>query len=515
MTLLGLDIGTTGCKAVAFDEAGHELARSYREYPLSYPRPGWVEISAELIWHNACRVMQEVNAQLTGDPVRALAISSQGEAVLPIAADGTPLHNFIITFDNRTLPQSAWWANELGAERIFRITGMPLHPMYSLNKIMWLVAHEPSLAARAWKFLCVEDFLIYRLCGEAVTDPSLAARTMALDITARDWSEEILQHAGISRELLPAILPSGSAVGTVTPSACRETGLRPGTIIATGGHDQPCGALGAGAVRAGMAINATGTSDVLCPAIAAPLLNAAMLQSNYCCYPHTGEDVYCSIAFNLTGGLLLRWYRDTLCAEEVREAHDGGHDPYDLLLSRMAPHPATAFFLPHFVGAGTPYLDPQARGALVGLTLDTDKAALTRAVIDSTNYEMKLNIDRMEAAGIAINELRAIGGGAKSSTWLQMKADVFAKPVAVIQTTEAAALGAALLAGKAAGLYPSARAAAEHLVHPGTTYYPNAQQHERYLQRYGHYQRIYQALTDFHRDLSTVLAAEDGRALNT
>ncbi len=509
MTLLGLDIGTTGCKAVAFDAAGREVARRYREYPLSYPRPGWVEIAPELIWQSACQVMQEVNAQVSGDPVQALAISCQGEAVLPIDADGKPLYNFIITFDNRTLPQSAWWAETLGAERIFRITGMPLHPMYSLNKIMWLRANEPSLAARAWKFLCVEDFLIYRLCGEAVTDPSLAARTMALDISARDWSEEMLRHAGTARELLPAILPSGSAVGTVTPNACRETGLRPGTIIATGGHDQPCGALGAGAVRPGMAINATGTSDVLCPAMPYPVLNAAMRQSNYCCYPHTCEDAYCSIAFNLTGGLLLRWYRDTLCAEEVREARAGERDPYDVMLAHMAPHPATAFFLPHFVGAGTPYLEPQARGALVGLTLDTDKAALTRAVIDSTNYEMKLNIDRMEAAGIVISELRAIGGGAKSAAWLQMKADVFAKPVTVIQTTEAAALGAALLAGKAAGFYHSAREAAEHLVQPGTTYYPDAQQHERYLQRYGHYQRIYRALADFNRELSMALAEED------
>lgn len=501
MSLLGLDIGTTGCKAVVFNEAGQEMARGYREYPLSYPRAGWVEISPELIWQSACQVMQEVNSRVSVDPVRALAISCQGEAVLPIAADGTPLYNFLITFDNRTLPQAAWWAEELGAARIFAITGMPLHPMYSLNKIMWLRVQEPAIAERTWKFLCVEDYLLYRLCGETVTDPSLAARTMALDIRTRDWSEVMLGHAGISREVLPTILPSGSAVGTVMLSACRETGLPSGTLLATGGHDQPCGALGAGAVRPGMAINATGTSDVLCPAIAQPLLNEAMRESNYCCYPHTSEKCYCSIAFNLTGGLLLRWYRDTLCAEEVREARASGQDPYELILSRMAPHPASAFFLPHFVGAGTPYLDPQSRGALVGLTLDTDKPALTRAVIDSTNYEMKLNIERMEAAGIALSELRAIGGGAKSAAWLQMKADVFNKPVAVVQTTEAAALGAAILAGKAAGIFLSAGEAAEHLSYPTKTYFPDPRQQEQYQLRYAQYRRIYGALGEFHRGM--------------
>ena len=506
MSLMGLDIGTTGCKAVVFNEAGHELARSYREYPLSHPRPGWVEISPDLIWHSACQVMQEVNALVTRDPVVALAISSQGEAVVPVARDGTALYNFIITFDNRTLPQAAWWAENLGAERIFRLTGMPLHPMYSLNKIMWLQAHEPAVVAEAWKFLCVEDYLIYRLCGETATDPSLAARTMALDLTTRDWSEEMLRHAGVERSLLPTVHPSGTGIGTVGHQTARETGLGPGVVVATGGHDQPCGALGAGAVRPGMATNATGTSDVLCPAMALPVVNEAMLGSNYCCDPHTSEDVYCSIAFNLTGGLLLRWYRDILCAEEVNEARASGRDAYDVILSRMAPQPAWAFFLPHFVGAGTPYLDPQARGALVGLTLDTDKATLTRAVIDSTNYEMKLNIDRMEAAGIAITELRAIGGGAKSELWLQMKADVFGKPVAVVQTTEAAALGAAILAGKAAGLFPRAQAAAEHLAKPRKTFLPDMQQHDDYQRRYQHYLQIYEALAAFHRELSATVS---------
>lgn len=510
MSLLGLDIGTTGCKAIAFSEDGVELASSYREYPLEHPQQGWSELSPVLIWDNVCTVLREVNSRVTHDPVKALSISAQGEAVLPIDRDGRAIYNFIITFDARTQPQFEWWNENLGAERIFQITGMPLHPMYSINKIMWLKSNEPDIYRRAWKFLCVEDYIIYRLCGEPATDPSLAARTMAFDVTARDWSETILERAGVDRSLLPTVHTSGTGVGTVGEKVAGEVGFTPGVLVVTGGHDQPCGALGAGIVRPGMAMNATGTSDVICPAMPEPVLNDAMLSSNFCCYPHTTEGACCSIGFNLTGGLLLKWYRDTLCAGEVAEAGARGCDPYDVILSGMATEPATAFFLPHFVGAGTPHLNPLSRGALVGLTLETDKAQLTRAVIDSINYEMKLNIDRMEEAGIEISELRSIGGGAKSATWLQMKADVFGKPVTSLETSEAASLGTAILAGKALGIFSSAREAADLLVRTRATYEPNMRLHEQYRGLYSHYIKIYDLLSDFNRDLCSFTRERNG-----
>jgi len=502
MSLLGLDIGTTGCKAVAFNEDGEELAGAYREYTLSHPQPGWVEISPHQIWHSVCEVLREVNTRVKRDPVKALSISCQGEAVLPLRRDGQPLYDFIITFDSRTRTQCAWWQEHLGAQRIFQITGMPLHPMYSINKLMWLKENEPALFQQAWKFLCVEDYIIYRLSGEVATDASLAARTMALDVTTRDWSEVILRQAGIERSLLPKVYASGTGVATVGLQAAKDTGLKAGVLVATGGHDQPCGALGAGIVRPGMAMNATGTSDVVCPAFPRPVLNEAMLASNYCCYPHTCEDSYCSIAFNLTGGLLLKWYRDTLCAEEIAQANTCAGDPYEIILSNMAPGSADVFFLPHFVGSGTPYLDPDSRGAVLGLTLATGKAQLTRAVIDSLNYEMKMNIDRMEQAGIEIHELRAIGGGAKSEQWLQMKADVFGKPVASLQISEAACLGAAILSGKALGLFPSARRAAEQLVKIKKVYEPDLQEYEQYQPRYRKYLQIYDLLREFNQGLS-------------
>lgn len=499
MSLLGLDVGTTGCKAIAFDENGSELARSYREYPLSHPQPGWVEMPAALVWEKVREVLSDVNGRVTQDPVRALSVSCQGEAVVPVGKDGNELYSFIITFDARTQPQHQWWVENVGKQKVFQITGMPLHPMYTINKIMWLKENLSSVYRNTWKFLCVQDYLIFRLCGEAATDHSLAARTMAFDVIARDWSDEILELAGVDRSLLPAAHPSGVAVGKIRPSVAEELGFESGVIVATGGHDQPCGALGAGIVLPGMAMNATGTSDVICPAFPDPVLNDAMLEANYCCYPHTCENYYCSVGFNLTGGLLLRWYRDILCREEMEDARRTGRDPYDLILSRMADEPAKVFVLPHFVGSGTPHLDPSSRGAIVGLTLDTDKSHLTRAIIDSTNYEMKLNIDRLESAGIAIKELRAIGGGAKSDRWLKMKADVFGKPVVSLEVSEAASLGSAILAGKALGVYSSAAEAAQALIKTKRVYEPDAAEHTRYQERYQKYLGVYDALKAFNQ----------------
>jgi xylulokinase len=425
MSFMGLDVGTTGCKAVVFNEDAEVLSSAYREYPLLHPRPGWSELDPEFVWQRSKEVIAQVNERVKRDPVEAVSISVQGEAVTPIDRDGKSLYNFSVSFDHRTVEQYQWWKQEMGKEQVFQITGMSLHPMHTINKLMWFKRNRPEILERTWKFLCVEDYVIYRLSGQLATDPSIAARTMAYDVVKRRWSEQMLRRAEIDPDLLPPVFDSGTPVGTVQRRLAEELGFGEHVCVATGGHDQPCGALGAGVIRPGLAMNATGTSDVLCPVLEHPLLTSQMLRANYCCYPHVWGKRYCSIGFNLTGGLLLRWYRDTLCSEEKQKAEEQGRDAYEIILEEMSDGPRDLYFLPHFVGSGTPTLDPLSRGAILGLTVDTRKPHLARAVIDSVDYEMRLNIEKMEEAGMAIDQIRAIGGGAKSPLWLQMKADVF------------------------------------------------------------------------------------------
>ena len=498
MSLLGLDVGTTGTKAVVFAEDGRVLAQGYREYPLIHPRPDWVELDPNGLWERVSEVIVEVSAVTGADPIEAVAVSSQGEGVVPIDNNGNTLHNIVVTFDNRTLPQFAQWKRDAGAEYVFGITGMPLHPMYSVNKWMWFAQSTPDVHENTYKYLCVEDFIVHRLTGETAIGYSLAARTMAFDVRQRRWSSEILRIAGITESLLSKAVPSGEPVGAVRPELAAELGLNPGVKVVSGGHDQACGALGAGIMREGMAVNSTGTVDVLCPAFSSCTLDEAMLRNNFCCYPHSYEEMYISVAFNLSGGQLLRWYRDIICADEVRRAAETHEDPYDLIIREASPDPANVFILPHLAGAGTPTLDPKSLGAIAGLSISTGKAELTRAVLDGINYEMKRNIDGMAESGVEIDELRAIGGGARSARWLQMKADVFGKEVSSMEVSEAAALGAAILAGTGIGRFSGADEGVRQMVRIGRTYTPKAEEGEKHRERYQLYLELQPSLSEIH-----------------
>jgi xylulokinase len=497
VSLLGLDIGTTGCKAVAFNIEGKEIAKAYKEYPLLHPFVGSAELDPDRIWESVREIIRKVNMEILHDPVKALAVSSQGETCVPIDGKGRALYNFVVTFDNRTIEQEEWWEEHTGAKKIFSITGMPLHPMYSLNKLMWFKKHRPDVYNKAWKFLLCEDYIIYRLTGLPAIDHSLAARTMAFDITARRWSEEIIGLADIEPDRFADVHPSGTAVETVDKKIASDLGFSEKVIVATGGHDQPCGALGAGIIASGNAMNATGTSDVLCPAVERPVLSGSMLRSNFSCYPHVFKDFYCSIGFNLTGGLLLRWYRDTFCKEEIDRALEEGRDVYEVIFENMGKDIRDIYFLPHFVGSGTPALDSRSCGAILGLTLDVRKPEIARAAIDSINYEMKLNIECMEKAGISIDKLHAIGGGAKSKKWMQMKADVFEKPVCLPAISESAAFGAALLAGLAQGSFSSLEDAVRNLVKIKEIFEPDKKKSELYREKYEKYKDIYSVLKKF------------------
>lgn len=495
MSLLGIDIGTTGCKSIVFRIDGTILGQSYREYPLLHPRAGWMELDPRVVWEAVRQTVREaVDRAGPGDPVRALSTSVQGEAVTPVGVDGEPLDNTPVTFDARSVPYLSHWEAGPGAERVFEITGMPLHPMYTLQKILWWQRERPEIYRDTWKFLCFGDYALHRLGLPPTIDHSMAGRTMAFDVRAGDWSVEILDRAGVPVEKLAAAAPSGTAVGEVPGPVCDDLGLPHGVIAATGGHDQPCGALGAGITRPGLAMDATGTVECITPIFDSLALSPAMRDGNFCCYRHVASGLYATLAFNFTGGSLLRWYRDTLGAKEVEEARVSGLDVYDIMIGKAASGPSRLLLLPHFTMTGTPWFDPAAKGAILGLTLGTGSDQILKALLDGITYEMRLNLDRLQEAGVAVQELRAIGGGARSRTWLQLKADIFNRPVASLNVSEAACLGAAMLAGLAAGEYRSLAEAGDALVRVTDTHDPRPAEAARYEEMYALYREVYPTL---------------------
>lgn len=504
MSLLGIDIGTTGCKAIVFRVDGTPLGRSYREYPLLHPREGWIELDPNVVWEAVRDTIREaVDRAGPGDPVCALAASVQGEAVTPVGRDGRPLDNSPVTFDGRSVPFVSLWEESPGAERVFEITGMPLHAMYTLQKILWWQRERPEVYRDTWKFLCYGDYCLHRLGLPPTIDYSMAGRTMAFDVRAGRWSDELLARADVPIEKLPDVAPSGTAVGELPGSTCEELGLPRGVLGATGGHDQPCGALGAGISRPGLAMDATGTVECITPIFDQLVLSPAMRENNFCCYRHVAPGLYATLAFNFTGGSLLRWYRDTLGAREVEEARVAGMDVYDIMIGKAAGGPSRVLVLPHFTMTGTPWFDTRARGAILGLTLGTGVDQILKGLLDGITYEMRLNLDRLDAAGVPVREVRAIGGGAKSRTWLQLKADIFARPVSSLNVSEAACLGAAMLAGAAAGEYPSLEEATQALVRVTETFEPRPAETARYEEMYALYQELYPTLRDLVHRLPT------------
>jgi xylulokinase len=502
MSLLGLDVGTTGTKGVAFDREGNLIASAYREYPLRSPRPGWQELDPEEVWTSVRQVLTEVAQKTRRDPIQAMAISAQGEAVHAVAKDGSCLTPSVVTFDARTSDFPTWWLERKSKLDIARITGMPLHGMYTLNKILWWKRNQPEIYANSWKWLCYEDFVQYRLGLDPVMSHSLAGRTMALDVRKGAWSEEMLELAGVAAEKLPRTGPSGQIVGNIPDSIADEIGLPRGVVVSTGGHDQPAGALGAGILAGGEAVYATGTVECLCPIFDTFAVTEQTVGSNLCCYPSCVPGLYASIAFNFTGGSLLRWYRDRFATNERKLAEESGRDVYDLLCEGIPERPENLLILPHFTVTGTPHFDTSSRGAILGLTLQTRREEMVAAILSGVTYEMKLNLEMLQSAGVGITRLRAAGGGAKSRTWVQRKADIMGIPVAVLATTEAASLGMALLAGHAAGLVPDLRAAIQHAVRIEYSCEPNEERRRAFDKRYAIYRDVYPALKSINHRLA-------------
>jgi xylulokinase len=495
MSLIGLDIGTTGCKAIVIGADGAIVGRAAREYAIATPHPNWAEQDAEHVWRMAWESLREAVAGARGDPPQAMALSCQGEAVIPVDGQGRALRPAILGMDTRTTEENRWLAGRFGAEALFRRTGMPVHTINTLPKLLWLKRHEPELWNSAEQFLLYEDFFLRRLTGKATISHCLASRTQMYDLAAGDWATDLLEGCGIERARLASLAPAGvGPVGTLRPELARELGIQGEVALAAGGHDQACAALGSGVVEAGLAMVSTGTAEVVEVAMGSPALGDALREGNISIYRHVVPDLYLAMTLNHSGGLLLRWFRDAFCASETARARAEGADAYDRMLEGAPEGPTRLFVLPHFAGSGTPWFDTASKGAILGLTFADDRASVAKAILEGLTFELRVNLDLLRANGIEIEELRAVGGGARSALWLQLKADICGVPLRVPEVTEAACLGAALLAGVAAGVYPDLPAAVERTVNAERRIEPKAEQRRAYEERYSIYKEIYPTL---------------------
>lgn len=493
MSYMGLDIGQTGCKAVVFDENGHQIASSYREYGTLIPSEGWAELDSAEVRDSCFHVMKEANARCEKDPVHGIGITSQGEAFTPVDGSGNFLANAMITFDTRATEISEKWSEKFGKRKLYEMTGHTAHPMFSLFKLLWLRANRKQEFDSTWKFLCFEDLLQHSLGIEPFISWTLAGRTMMFNPFRHRWEEEILNGVGITEDKLATPVPPGTPCSTLKEDAARSIGFSKGVKVAAAGHDQPVGALGAGVIAPGSAMYAIGTSECISPSFASPVTGDALFRNNLCTYDHAMRGQYTTTAFSLTGGNILRWFRDQWGTVEKERAGREGKDPYELLLELMEKEPSKLLCLPYFTPTGTPYYDAEVSGALLGLRLTTGRGEVLRALLEGVSFEMRLNLSILESSGIEITELRAIGGGAKSPVWLQLKSDVLGKPITTVEVTEAACLGGAMLAAHAVSGEP-VESLVSRWVKKGPTVHPDPDNAAYYGERFKLYRKLYPAI---------------------
>lgn len=489
---LGIDIGTTGCKSVIFNDKGVQFPAAYREYNTITENPGWAELDTDEVTGKCFEVIKESASAVPQGSVKSIGISSQGEAFTMIDNSGRALCNAFVSSDSRADIFVKSRAVEFEDKKLYQITGHTPHPMFSLFKLLWVRENMKEEWERCSRILCFEDLLQYRL---GITSPaiswSLAGRTMLFDVRNHIWSEEILKSIGIKRKQLSEPLPSGRFVGYVDKKIARRLNLGDKVAVVTGGHDQPCSALGAGAVKPGMAVYASGTVECITPAFKKPLFSEELRKFNFCTYDHTAEGLYATLAYSLTGGNLIKWFRDQFGQKEIEIARESSSDPYELLLRQMPEEQTGLSVLPYFTPSGTPYFDTSVKGTILGLDLTTTKGEILKALIEGVALEIRLNLEILEKAGYVVNELRAIGGGAKSGSLIKLKADIINKPITTLDITEAGCRGAAILA-KAAFDKVGAERIISQWVKPGQVILPR--QNDLYGKKFQTYKTLYAKL---------------------
>lgn len=489
MSFLGVDVGTTGCKAAVFSEDGRQLGFAYGEYDMVRPRPGWFELDPAAVWGRTRRAIGEAVRASAGDPVKALAVSSMGESMVPVTADRRIVGPSLLMIDGRGGDYVPRLASGIGAERLYRINGNILGVQYSLPKLMWMRDHLPEAYGSAWKFLPWSGFVSYMLGAEPAVDYSLAGRTLLFDVDSRSWSGEIAGAAGIDLGKLPGPVPAGTRIGTVSAPIASELGLAKGTPIAAGTHDQCANAVGCGVIEEGFGMCGMGTYLCLVPVFSGRKPPGPMMRWGLCTEHHAAPGRFVTFLYN-QGGLLLKWYRDTFARADKAAAEASGKDVYAELIREVPEGPSSVLVLPHFSVTGPPGFLTDSSGLIDGLKLDTTRGDILKGIMEGVVFYHKESVEAIAGTGIGLRELRAVGGGSRSDAWLRITADILGRPLVRARVSEAGCLGAALLAAAGTGAFASLREGVAAMVALGDRFEPDPGRERVYGERFERYRAL-------------------------
>lgn len=496
--LIGIDIGTSGTKTLLINEEGRILARATQEYPLFTPQPLWSEQNPLDWWEATCltirRVLQESNVEPS--QVKGVGLSGQMHGSVFLDENHQVIRPAILWNDQRTQAECDWIMRTVGKERVIELISNPVLTGFTAGKIVWLRNHEPHHYARVRKVLLPKDYVRFRLTGEFATEVSDASGTALFHVRKRAWADELLDAIGIPKEWMPKAYESPEVSGRVTEEAAAATGLPPGTPVVGGGGDQAAGAVGNGVVETGIVSSTVGTSGVVFAYSDTPVVDKQLRLHTFC---HAVPGKWHLMGVMLSAGGSLQWYRDTFCEQERAVAQAIGRDPYEIICSEAEQAPAGCeglLFLPYLTGERTPYPDPFARGVFFGITRRTNRSFVARAVLEGVAYGLRDSFEILREMGVPIHQVRASGGGARSSLWRQIQADVVGQPHVTINVDEGPAFGVALLAGVGTGVYPSVEEACSRIIQVNQETPVDVKRQEIYNRYYPLYRALYAHLKE-------------------
>jgi xylulokinase len=493
--LLGLDVSTTGSKALLIDHNGAVRAAAGHPHPISTPRPGWSEQDPADWWTASRSAIRKALAAVPGaaDRVAAIGLTGQMHGSVLLDEHGDVVRPALLWNDQRTADQCAELNCRVGAERILELTGNPMLTGFTAPKLLWVQQREPEAWSHVRQVLLPKDYVRYRLSDVYATDVADASGTALLEVAKRAWAAELVAALDLPAGCLPELAEGPAVVAAVSAEGAEQAGLAEGTPIVAGAGDQAAQAIGTGIVEEGLISATLGTSGVVFAASERYRLDPQGKLHAFC---HAVPGMWHLMGVMLSAGGSLAWYEEQLCAAERQEAAAGGVDVYDLLLDKASQVPAGAeglIFLPYLTGERTPHADPHARGVFFGLSNRHTKAHLTRAVVEGISLGLRDALELMRGLGIVAHDVRVSGGGARNGWWRQLLADIFSSPISTMNLTEGAAFGAALLAGVGAGVYASVPEACTQTLRCRDTVMP-APERDHYDVLYRTYTQLYPAL---------------------
>ncbi len=491
MPVLGIDVGTSGSRALLLSEDGRLIGSSTADHaPFRSPQAAWAEQDPDDWWRASQEAVRALLARTGVAPasIAAVGLSGQMHGAVLLDERGTVLRPAIIWCDQRTEQECRWLDREVGATRLLELTANPALTNFTLTKLLWVRTHEPAIWARVRHVLLPKDYIRYRLSGEFAIDVADASGTLMLDVVRRRWSQEMMDAVRMDASILPALFESPEVCARVSDAGAAATGIPAGTPIVAGAGDQAGGAVGMGITRPGTVSATLGTSGVVFAATDKPFFDPGGRLHTFC---HAIPDRWHVMGVTQAAGLSLRWLRDQYGLTA------GGDAAYEEMVAGSASVPPGAegvLWAPYLMGERTPHRDPNVRGALLGLAASHTRAHVVRAVLEGVAFSLRDSFTIFGELRLPVDRVRLGGGGARSGVWRQIQADVYGRDVETVETEEGAGYGAALLAGVGAGYWTSVDEACDAVVHTAevTTFRPDA---ARVLdERYTQYRRIYGAL---------------------